>query len=93
VGRVEETDAGSQIYQVDALREPVRLAAGLSRDKMLDRASQVRGWDALKALRRTFCAIFTPITCVRFATNTLRIAKNASEFLVEAEAALGFRSK
>ena len=40
VGRVEETDAGSQIYQVDALREPVRLAAGLSRDKMLDRASQ-----------------------------------------------------
>jgi exopolyphosphatase/guanosine-5'-triphosphate,3'-diphosphate pyrophosphatase len=26
VGRVEETDAGSQIYQVDALREPVRLA-------------------------------------------------------------------
>jgi len=48
VGRVEETDAGSQIYQVDALREPVRLAAGLSSDKMLDRASQVRGWDALK---------------------------------------------
>src|SRR4051794_2822236 len=48
VGRVEETDAGSQIYQVDALREPVRLAAGLSRDKMLDRASQVRGWDSLK---------------------------------------------
>ena len=48
VGRVEETDAGSQIYQVDALRESVRLAAGLSSDKMLDRASQVRGWDALK---------------------------------------------
>src|ERR1700754_1601590 len=44
VGRVEETDAGSQIYQGDAVREPVRLAAGLSRGKMLDRASQGGGW-------------------------------------------------
>ncbi len=43
VGRVEETPAGSQIYQVDALREPVRLGGGLSKDKMLDCASQVRG--------------------------------------------------
>ncbi|WP_455769721.1 Ppx/GppA phosphatase family protein, partial [Pseudomonas veronii] len=89
VGRVEETDAGSQIYQVDALREPVRLAAGLSRDKMLDRASQVRGWDALKRFGERL-RDFHPDHVRAVATNTLRIAKNANEFLGEAQAALGF---
>src|ERR1700756_797128 len=89
VGRVEETDAGSQIYQVDALREPVRLAAGLSREKMLDRASQVRGWDALKRFGERL-RDFHPDHVRAVATNTLRIAKNAGEFLGEAEAALGF---
>ncbi|CAM2193754.1 exopolyphosphatase [Paraburkholderia sp. A1RI_3L] len=89
VGRVEETEAGSQIYQVDALREPVRLAAGLSKDKMLDRASQVRGWDALKRFGERL-RDFHPDHVRAVATNTLRIAKNAREFLVEAEAALGF---
>ena len=89
VGRVEETDAGSQIYQVDALREPVRLAAGLSRDKMLDRASQVRGWDALKRFGERL-RDFHPDHVRAVATNTLRIAKNAGEFLGEAQAALGF---
>jgi exopolyphosphatase/guanosine-5'-triphosphate,3'-diphosphate pyrophosphatase len=89
VGRVEETDAGSQIYQVDALREPVRLAAGLSRDKMLDRASQVRGWDALRRFGERL-RDFHPDHVRAVATNTLRVAKNATEFLGEAEAALGF---
>ena len=89
VGRVEETDAGSQIYQVDALREPVRLAAGLSRDKMLDRASQVRGWDALKRFGERL-RDFHPDHVRAVATNTLRIAKNAGEFLGEAQSALGF---
>jgi exopolyphosphatase/guanosine-5'-triphosphate,3'-diphosphate pyrophosphatase len=89
VGRVEETDAGSQIYQVDALREPVRLGAGLSREKMLDRASQVRGWDALKRFGERL-RDFHPDHVRAVATNTLRVAKNAQEFLGEAEAALGF---
>src|SRR6201996_3746281 len=89
VGRVEETDAGSQIYQVDALREPVRLGAGLSSEKMLDRASQVRGWDALKRFGERL-RDFHPDHVRAVATNTLRVAKNAEEFLVEAEAALGF---
>ncbi|WP_374193456.1 Ppx/GppA phosphatase family protein [Trinickia mobilis] len=89
VGRVEETPAGSQIYQVDALREPVRLAAGLSADKLLDRASQVRAWDALKRFGERL-RDFHPDHVRAVATNTLRVAKNAREFLVEAEAALGF---
>jgi exopolyphosphatase / guanosine-5'-triphosphate,3'-diphosphate pyrophosphatase len=89
VGRVEETEAGSQIYQVDALREPVRLAAGLSQDKLLDRASQVRGWDALRRFGERL-RDFHPDHVRAVATNTLRVAKNAREFLTEAEAALGF---
>ncbi len=92
VGRVEETPAGSQIYQVDevdALREPVRLGGGLSKDKMLDRASQVRGWDALKRFGERL-RDFHPDQVCAVATNTLRVAKNAHDFLAEAEAALGF---
>lgn len=89
VGRVEETPAGSQIYQVDALREAVRLAAGLSVDKMLDRASQERAWGALKRFGERL-RDFHPDHVRAVATNTLRVAKNASEFLAEAEVALGF---
>jgi exopolyphosphatase/guanosine-5'-triphosphate,3'-diphosphate pyrophosphatase len=89
VGRVEETPAGSQIYQVDALREPVRLGGGLSKDKLLDRASQVRGWEALKRFGERL-RDFHPDHVRAVATNTLRVAKNAHDFLVEAEAALGF---
>ncbi|TAM07177.1 MAG: exopolyphosphatase [Paraburkholderia sp.] len=89
VGRVEETEAGSQIYPVDALRETVRLAAGLSKEKMLDRASQVRGWDALRRFGERL-RDFHPDHVRAVATNTLRVAKNAGEFLGEAEAALGF---
>lgn len=79
VGRVEETPAGSQIYQVDALREPVRLAAGLSKDKMLDRASQLRGWDALKRFGERL-RDFHPDQVRAVATNTLRVAKTRMTF-------------
>ena len=45
IGRVVD----DQIYLLDGLREQVRLGAGLTRDKRIDRATQVR---ALEALRR-----------------------------------------
>jgi exopolyphosphatase / guanosine-5'-triphosphate,3'-diphosphate pyrophosphatase len=89
VGRVEDTAAGSQIYPVDALRESVRLAAGLSRDKYLDRAAQARGWTALKRFGERL-RDFHPDNVRAVATNTLRVAKNAPDFLGEAEQALGF---
>ena len=41
-----------QIYPLDSLREPVRLAAGITPDKKLDEASQQRALDALEPLRR-----------------------------------------
>jgi exopolyphosphatase/guanosine-5'-triphosphate,3'-diphosphate pyrophosphatase len=89
VGRVEDTASGSQIYPVDALREAVRLGAGLSRDKYLDRASQARGWSALKRFGERL-RDFHPDHVRAVATNTLRVAKNAGDFLGEAENALGF---
>src|ERR1700761_6031855 len=89
VGRVEESAAGSQIYPVDALREPVRLAAGLSRDKYLDRPAQLRGWEALKRFGERL-RDFHPDHVRAVATNALRVAKNAGDFLGEAERALGF---
>ena len=44
VGRVVD----DQVYPLDSLREPVRLAAGLTADKALDEAAQSRAIDCLK---------------------------------------------
>lgn len=93
IGRVDETPTAdgpaSQIFQVDALREPVRLAAGLTPDKYLDQPARRRGIDALRRFGDRL-RDFPPDQVRAVATNTLRVAKNASEFLIEAEAALGF---
>ena len=80
---------GDQLYPLDALREPVRLGAGLSTDKRLDEAVQERALACLKRFgerlrgldRRAVRAI---------GTNTLRVAKNAAGFLRRAQTALGF---
>jgi len=89
IGRVDETPGGTQIFQVDALREPVRLAAGLTQDKYLDQPARRRGVDALRRFGDRL-RDFAPEHVRAVATNTLRVAKNAQEFLIEAEAALGF---
>ena len=85
IGRIVE----DQIYLLDALREPVRLGAGLTRDKRIDRATQVR---ALEALRRFSDRLRGfPAEAVRVVgTNALRVAKNSRQFLAEANEALGF---
>jgi exopolyphosphatase/guanosine-5'-triphosphate,3'-diphosphate pyrophosphatase len=89
VGRVETTPAGSQIQQIDAMREPVRLGAGLTSDKILDEAAQLRGLEALERFGERLRGF--PHKRVRaVATNTLRVAKNAHEFLDRAHKALGF---
>jgi exopolyphosphatase/guanosine-5'-triphosphate,3'-diphosphate pyrophosphatase len=85
VGRI----VNDQIYPLDGLKEAVRLAAGLSLDKQLDLASQQRGVAALQRFQERLRDF--PAARVRaVATNTLRVAKNAPEFLIRAEAALGF---
>ena len=85
IGRVVD----DQIYLLDGLREQVRLGAGLTRDKRIDRATQVR---ALEALRRFSDRLRGfPAAAVRVVgTNALRVAKNSRQFLAEAKEALGF---
>jgi exopolyphosphatase/guanosine-5'-triphosphate,3'-diphosphate pyrophosphatase len=85
VGRVVE----DQIYPLDSLREAVRLAAGLTPDKFLDEAAQQRGLNALKRFGERLRG-FAPAAVRAVGTNTLRVAKNAREFLLRAEHALGF---
>lgn len=89
VGRLEETAAGHQIHQIDAMREPVRLGAGLTPEKRLDEASQQRGLLALERFGERL-RDFHPDRVRAVATNTLRVAKNAPEFLERAHRALGF---
>ena len=85
VGRV----VGNQIYPLDTLKDSVRLAAGLNASKQLDAASQTRGWEALARYGERLRG-FEPGAVRAVATNTLRVAKNAPQFLRRAEAALGF---
>lgn len=85
VARVE----GEQLYMLDGLREPVRLAAGLSEDKHLDMAAQRRALDALGRFAERLRDL--PREAVRaVGTNSLRVAVNAPEFIARAEKVLGF---
>lgn len=78
-----------QIYLLDGLREPVRLAAGLTENKHLDKESQQRALSCLQRFGERLRGL--PSEAVRaVGTNSLRMAKNAPEFLPLAEAALGF---
>lgn len=85
VGRV----LGQQIYPLDSLKEPVRLASGLNPRKMLETATQERALEALRRLGERLRGLDRGAVRA-VATNTLRVAKNAAQFLPQAEAALGF---
>ncbi len=78
-----------QLYMLDSLREPVRLAAGLTEDKRLDDESRKRALACLQRFGERLRGL--PPKAVRaVGTNSLRVAKNAADFLPQAEAALGF---
>jgi exopolyphosphatase/guanosine-5'-triphosphate,3'-diphosphate pyrophosphatase len=85
VGRVVD----DQIYLLDSLREPVRLGGGLTRDKRIDRATQLRALEALGRFGERLRG-FPPGAVRAVGTNALRVAKNAPQFLDDAQAALGF---
>ena len=85
VARVE----GEQLYMLDGLREPVRLAAGLTADKYLDAPAQQRALTALGRFAERLRDL--PREAVRaVGTNSLRVAKNAADFIPQAEQILGF---
>jgi len=85
VGRI----VNDQIYAFDGLKEPVQLAEGLSADKWLSDEAWQRGIAALRLFHERLAG-FSPGAVRAVATNTLRVAKNATSFLREAEKALGF---
>ena len=85
VGRVVE----NQIYPLDSLKEPVRLASGLTREKILNDEAQQRGLETLSRFAERLRG-FQPQAVRAVATNTLRVAKNAKVFIQKAEATLGF---
>lgn len=85
VARVE----GEQLYMLDGLREPVRLAEGLSDDKILGAEAQRRALEALARFAERVRDL--PGAAVRaVGTNAFRVARNAPDFIVHAEQALGF---
>lgn len=80
---------GEQLYLLDALKEPVRLAGGLDKNKRLDADSQQRALDCLKRFNERLREL--PEEAVRcVGTSALRVARNAEKFLEQAEQALGF---
>ena len=80
---------GDQIYPLDALREPVRLGAGLNADKRLEEAAQERALACLERFGERLRG-FDRHAVRAAGTNTLRVAKNAAAFLKKARGALGF---
>jgi exopolyphosphatase/guanosine-5'-triphosphate,3'-diphosphate pyrophosphatase len=85
IGRVMER----QIYPLDAVREVVRLGAGLTADKRIDRATQARALESLAKMAERLRGF--PRQAVRaVGTNALRVAKNAPQFLRDARQVLGF---
>lgn len=80
--------SGDQLYPLDALKETVRLAGGLTEDKLLDSATQKRALACLLRFGERLRGL--PPDAVRcVGTSALRVARNAPEFLQAAEAALG----
>src|SRR5258706_7916076 len=85
IGRVVD----DQVYLLDSLRDPVRLGAGLTRDRRIDQATRSRALEALSRFGERLRGF--PRSAVRaVGTSALRVAKNAESFLAEAEATLGF---
>ncbi len=80
---------GERIRIVNSAREPVRLGAGLDKRGNLSAASIQAALACLSRFSQVLKA--TPLTSVRVvATNTVRVARNASEFLRLFEKAIGY---
>ncbi|MBV8464523.1 MAG: exopolyphosphatase, partial [Burkholderiales bacterium] len=78
-----------QIYPLDGLKDTVRFAAALDHADMLDEKGQAKALAALARFGERLRGMH-PEHVRAVATNTLRVAKNAADFLPRAEAALGF---
>ncbi|MFZ9405722.1 MAG: exopolyphosphatase [Burkholderiaceae bacterium] len=89
IGRIESSPVGDQILPIDQLKETVRLAAGLNESGVLSDSAQERALTTLQRFGERLRA-FHPDRVRAVATNTFRVARNATEFLGRAREALGF---
>jgi len=89
VAHAVNTPSGTQLRPIDTLRESVRLAAGLTDNKLLGNDAYQRGLTAIRRFGERIRG-FDPSRVRAVATNTLRVAKNAQQFVEDAQAALGF---
>ncbi len=89
IAKVIHSASGTQLQPIDTLRESVRMASGLSEDKKLDQKSIQRGLAAIHRFGDRLRG-FNAKQVRAVATNTLRVAHNADEFIREAEKLLGF---
>lgn len=88
IGQRGTQGSHQRIQEVVTLREPVRLSEGLQ-GNALDRQALQRGWQALERFGERLRG-FEAARVRAVATNTVRVAANAAEFLREAEQRLGF---
>jgi exopolyphosphatase / guanosine-5'-triphosphate,3'-diphosphate pyrophosphatase len=79
---------GGELQLVDRIREPVRLASGLSADGALSNAARERAFDCLSQFGQRLRTV-APERMRTVATNTVRQMKNPRAFLMQAETALG----
>ncbi len=89
IARVVKSESGTQLQPIDTLRDSVRMAAGLTENKLLDQKAISRGLSAIHRFGDRLRG-FKPKQVRAVATNTLRVARNADEFIQEAEKLLGF---
>ena len=80
--------AQGEVRVLESLSEKVQLGAGLGPDNRLDEDAQTRALDCLSRFAQRIKGI--PRGNVRVVgTNTLRMARNATQFIARAEHALG----
>ena len=77
------------LYPLDSLKETVRLGAGITADKTIDVKTAERAFATLRLFAERLRGMSKDRVRV-VGTNALRVAKNAHEFVKEAESILGF---
>ncbi len=88
IGQPVAESGERRLKTVESLKRSVRLAAGLNAEQRLDAESQRRGLEALTVFAERLRA-YSPDGVRAVATNTLRVARNARDFLASAQAVLG----
>lgn len=77
-----------RVHILDKIKFPVRLAAGLSEDRTLDEAAQLRALETLELFAQRLRELPSP-SVRAVGTNTMRQIKNGEAFLIKAQEALG----